>query len=56
MLIDLHAHYPMQLQPGGWQLTHERIRQAEKNHGVCGRGADTSEQMLLRELQWAVAP
>ncbi len=55
MLIDLHAHYPMHLQPGGRQLTHERMRRAE-NRGVCGRGANTSEQMLLPELQWAVAP
>ena len=30
MLVDLHAHYPMHLQPGGRQLTHERLVQWEK--------------------------
>jgi hypothetical protein len=30
MLVDLHAHYPMHLQPSGRQLAHERLRQWEK--------------------------
>ena len=30
MLVDLHAHYPMHLQPSERQLAHERLRQWEK--------------------------
>jgi microsomal dipeptidase-like Zn-dependent dipeptidase len=30
MLVDLHAHYPMHLQPNERQLAHERLRQWEK--------------------------
>jgi len=30
MLVDLHAHYPMHLQPSERQLAHERLRQWER--------------------------
>jgi microsomal dipeptidase-like Zn-dependent dipeptidase len=30
MLVDLHAHYPMHLQPSGRQLAHEHLLQWEK--------------------------